>query len=197
MKMINPHIKVSIISRAKQCFSISFIILLVSLSSACQVTAPVTETKTETSHDSVKYSQYYLWLKTLNNKQLLLEEKQQYVLMTNQLKDKAFSQGKLILIYSLPNPVIYQPYKAKRLLNEHLLTSNILSKENLAFTMLLRDQLNTQLHLLEKQALSEQGFTKQSDEHHKIIEQLNQQLNHANQQLMLLKQIDQNINERD
>lgn len=195
--MINPHIKVSIISRAKQCFSISFIILLVSLSSACQVTAPVTETKTETSHDSVKYSQYYLWLKTLNNKQLLLEEKQQYVLMTNQLKDKAFSQGKLILIYSLPNPVIYQPYKAKRLLNEHLLTSNILSKENLAFTMLLRDQLNTQLHLLEKQALSEQGFTKQSDEHHKIIEQLNQQLNHANQQLMLLKQIDQNINERD
>ena len=199
MKIINLHIRASIISRAKQCSSITFIILLVGLSSACQITAPLTDTKTETeiTHHSVKYSQYYLWIKTLNNKQLLLEEQTQHALMTNQLKDKSVSQGKLILIYSLPNPVIYQPYKAKRLLNEHLLTSNTLSKDNFAFTMLLRDQLNTQLHLLEKQALSEQDFTKQSDEHHVIIEQLNQQINHATQQLMLLKQIDQNINERD
>ncbi|WP_157826806.1 hypothetical protein [Colwellia sp. 12G3] len=151
---------------------------------------------TETTRGSVKYSQYYLWLKSLNNNQLLLEEHKQHSLLTSEVNGKALSQGKLILIYSLPNSTIHQPYKAKRLLNEHLLASNSMSKENLAFTMLLRDQLNTQLHLLEKQTLSEQELTKQSDEHHAIIEQLNQQLNHVNQQLMLLKLIDQNINER-
>lgn len=192
MKIINISVKAIIISRTKQYFSITFIILLANLSSACQITAPVTDT----TQNSVKYSQYYLGLKTLNNKQLLLEEHKQHTLMTDQLKDKALSQGKLILIYSLPNPVVYQPYKAKRLLNEHLLASNTLGKENLAFTVLLRDQLNNQLHLLEKITLSEQNLIKQSNTQHKIIEQLNQQLEHVNQQLMLLKQIDQNINER-
>lgn len=196
MKKMNFSIKTSIIRWDKQSFSIAIILLLASLSSACQMTDPVTDTKTETTHYSVKYSQYYLWLKTLNNKQLLLEERKQNALMTSTLNDKAISQGKLILIYSLPNFSLHQPYKAKRLLNEHLLTSNNMNKENLAFTMLLRDQLNTQLHLLEKQARSEQDFTKKSNEHHAIIEQLNKQLNHVNRQLILLKQIDKNINER-
>lgn len=196
MKKNNLGVKALIIRRAKQSFSIAIIILLASLSSACQMTDPVTDTKTETTDHSVKYSQYYLWLKTLSNKQLLLEEHKQLDLMTSQLNDKAVSQGKLILIYSLPNILFYQPYKAKRLLNEHLLASNNMNKENLAFTMLLRDQLNTQLHLLEKEALFKQDFTKQSNEHHTIIEKLNQQLNHVNQQLILLKQIDQNINDR-
>jgi hypothetical protein len=192
MKIINISVKAIIISRTKQYFSITFIILLANLSSACQITAPVTDI----TQNSVKYSQYYLGLKNLNNKQLLLEEHKQHTLMADQLKDKALSQGKLILIYSLPNPIVYQPYKAKRLLNEHLLASNTLGKENLAFTVLLRDQLNNQLHLLEKITLSEQNLIKQSNTQHKIIEQLNQQLEHVNQQLMLLKQIDQNINER-
>jgi hypothetical protein len=196
MKKNNLGVKALIIRRAKQSFSSAIIILLASLSSACQMTDPVTDTKTETTDHSVKYSQYYLWLKTLSNKQLLLEEHKQLDLMTSQLNDKAVSQGKLILIYSLPNISFYQPYKAKRLLNEHLLASNNMNKENLAFTMLLRDQLNTQLHLLEKEALFKQDFTKQSNEHHAIIEKLNQQLNHVNQQLILLKQIDQNINDR-
>jgi hypothetical protein len=196
MKKNNLGVKALIIRRAKQSFSIAIIILLASLSSACQMTDPVTDTKTETTDHSVKYSQYYLWLKTLSNKQLLLEEHKQLDLMTSQLNDKAVSQGKLILIYSLPNILFYQPYKAKRLLNEHLLASNNMNKENLAFTMLLRDQLNTQLHLLEKEALFKQDFTKQSNEHHTIIEKLNLQLNHVNQQLILLKQIDQNINDR-
>jgi hypothetical protein len=196
MKKNNLGVKALIIRRAKQSFSSAIIILLASLSSACQVTAPVTEAKTETTYHSVKYSQYYLWLKTLSNKQLLLEEHKQLDLMTSPLNDKAVCQGKLILIYSLPNISFYQPYKAKRLLNEHLLASNNMNKDNLAFTMLLRDQLNTQLHLLEKEALFKQDFTKQSNEHHAIIEKLNQQLNHVNQQLILLKQIDQKINDR-
>lgn len=196
MKKNNTSVSSSIISRAKHCFSITFIILLANLSSACQMSPHATGAKTDTNHNQVQYSQYYLWLKKLNNKELLQEELKQRSIMASEYKDKNLSQGKLILIYSLPTPPLHQPYKAKRLLNEHLLTSNNLSKDNLAFTMLLRDQLNTLLRSLEKQAFSERVFIKQSKEHHAKMEQLNQQLDHVNQQLILLKQIDKNINER-
>ena len=200
MKEMNLSAKIASMFPAKQCLSIGFIILLASLSSACQTTTQLASPATEITNESLKYSQYYLWLKTLNNKQLLQEEHQQAALMTShltsQVNDKPLSLGKLILIYSLPNPLLHQPYKAKRLLNEHLLSSNNMSDDNLAFTLLLRDQLNTQLRLLEKQTLSSEDFNKLSDEHHAIIEQLNQQLDHVKQQMMLLKQIDQNINER-
>jgi hypothetical protein len=192
----NSSVKTPIINRAKQCFSIIFIIFLANLLSACQMSPYITGVKTDTNHNTIQYSQYYLWLKTLNNKQLLQEEHKQRSIMASEHKNESLSQSKLMLIYSLQNPAIHQPYKAKRLLNEHLLTSNNLSKDNLAFTMLLRDQLNILLRLLEKQALSEQNFIKHSHEHHTKIEQLNQQLKHVNQQLMLLKKIDQNINER-
>ena len=186
-------------SHGKKYFSIILIMLLGSLSSACQMTIPADKT-----HSVVSYSDYYLWLTTLNKKQVLAEEhKQQAVLnktlnksLNEPINSVDLSQGKLILIYSLANSPLHQPYKAKRLLNEHLLVSNNMSKENLAFTMLLRDQLNTQLHLLEKQAQASKKFNKQSDEHHAIIAQLESQLKLVNQQLILLKKIDQNINER-
>ena len=182
-------------SHGKKYFSIILIMLLGSLSSACQMTIPADKT-----HSVVSYSDYYLWLTTLNKKQVLAEEHKQQALLNNRLNktvnDVDPSQGKLILIYSLANSPLHQPYKAKRLLNEHLLVSNNMSKENLAFTMLLRDQLNTQLYLLEKQAQATKKFNKQSDEHHAIIAQLESQLKLVNQQLILLKKIDQNINER-
>ena len=182
-------------SNRKKHFSIIFIMLIGSLSSACQMTTPADKT-----HNVVSYSNYYLWLTTLNKKQVLTEEHKQQALLNNRLNktvnDVDPSQGKLILIYSLANSPLHQPYKAKRLLNEHLLVSNNMSKENLAFTMLLRDQLNTQLHLLEKQAQASKKFNKQSDEHHAIIAQLESQLKRVKQQLILLKKIDQNINER-
>jgi len=198
MKRPNLSVNHSTIRSVKQCFSIVFILLLTSLSTACQVTEPTAITHNENinANNSVEYSQYYLTLKTLNNKQLLLEEKKLLSLLTNQLNDKTPNQGKLILLYSLPNPGLYQPYKAKSLLNEHLLASNNMGQGNLAFIMLLRDQLNIQLRLLEKQARSDKEYNEQNDEQSVTIEQLNQQLEHVNKQLILLKKIDQNINER-
>ncbi|PKH85394.1 hypothetical protein [Colwellia sp. Bg11-28] len=198
MKRPNLSVKNSAIRPAKQCFSIALILLLTSLSTACQVTEPtvITHNEKTITNNSVEYSQYYLTLKTLNNKQLMSEEKKLQSLMTNQLNDKTLSQSKLILLYSLPNPGLYQPYKAKSLLNEHLLASNEMSQSNLAFIMLLRDQLNIQLRLLEKQSLSDKEYNEQNDKHNVTIEQLNQQLEHVNKQLILLKKIDKNINER-
>ena len=177
------------------------IVLLTYITSACQTTTPVAAPVID---NTPSYSQYYLWLKTLDHEQVKIEELAQKALMNSSAsKDITVAQGKLILIYSLPNAYIHKPYKAKQLLNELLLTSNTQSKENLAFTMLLRDQLNTQLRLLEKQVKSKNSFTKKSDEHHAIIEQLNQQfqqvntqLIQVNKQLLLLKKIDKNINER-
>lgn len=182
----------STMQRAKQGISWAFIILIACLSSACQLTSPLSNI----TSDPVNYSQYYLWLKSLHNEQLLREE--QRLLLTAQQgeEDTPLNQGKFILLYSLPTPVLYQPYKAKRLLNELLLVSHNMSQDNVAFTMLLRDQLNVQLKLLEKQALVDEDFTKKHHEQRETIEQLTKQLQQVNQQLLLLKQIDQNINQR-
>lgn len=176
--------------RTKQGISWLFIIFLTCLSSACQLTAP----PSSGASNSVNYSQYYLWLKSLNNEQLLQEEQQ--LLMVKQGEQTVRSQGKQVLLYSLPNPALYQPYKAKRLLNEILLVSHNMSQDNLAFTMLLRDQLNVQLKLFEKQTLTDENFTQTHNEQRETIEQLAKQLQQVNQQLLLLKQIDQNINQR-
>lgn len=174
--------------------SLLFIILVSSLLSACQVTPQPTEVVVK---NTLSYSQYYLELKTLNKKQLLAEEQKQKSLMVDQTNENTgFTQSKLILIYSLPNTPIHRPYKAKRLLNELLIVKNNMSKENTAFTMLLRDQLNTQLHLLEKQNATDKDCNEQLDQHHMLIKQLQMQLDQVNQQLILLKKIDLNINER-
>jgi hypothetical protein len=200
MKRANLRVKHPTTRLVKQCFSIVFILLVTSLSTACQMTKPTTITYNENTktdaNNSVEYSQYYLTLKTLNSEQLLLEEKKLLSSMTKQLNDKTPNQGKLILLYSLPNPGVYQPYKAKSLLNEHLLASNNMSQGNLAFIMLLRDQLNIQLRLLEKQTRSDKEYNEQNDKNSVTIEQLKQQLEHVNKQLILLKKIDKNINER-
>ncbi len=178
--------KAVLANRAKHSLSMAVIMLLAGLTSACQMTAIG-------ANDSVNYGQYYLSLKSLTNKEILAEEKHLNILIRNKYRqDKILNQGKLILIYSLSTTALNNPYKAKRLLNEHLLVSNNMSKNNLAFTMLLRDQLNIQLHLLEQQRNADKKRKQEYAEHHAVIKQLD----HVNQQLMLLKKIDKNINER-
>jgi len=164
--------------------------------SACNVTEPPA-TSVSITNETTQFSQYYLWLKTLTDEQIFIEEdKQNALLNAQQVTVQIAAQSKLILIYSLSTGVLHQPYKAKRLLNEFLLAGSSMSQENLAFTMLLRDQLNIQLKLREKHNNANKDFIKQSEDHHTLIEQLEQQLKQVNQQLILLKKIDQNINQR-
>jgi len=193
------NLKSKSLRQTKQSLLMLIIIILTPLLSACQLTSTTVNDRavSDIAVKATSYSQYYLWLKTLNNKQILSEEKKLKSL-TSDSSQQAIStnQSKLILIYSLSATSLHQPYKAKRMLNEYLLTSDGKSKENVAFTLLLRDQLNTQLHLLEKQNATDKECNKQLDEHHLIIEQLQNQLNQVNKQLILLKKIEQNINER-
>jgi len=171
------------IVRVQKQLSILCIVYLAILTSACQMTAP-------TVNDSKSYSLYYLGLKNSTPEEILTKEKSLKILLKNKVRDDdVFIQGKLILIYSLSNSSLHNPYKAKRLLNEYLLAGDNITKENFAFIMMLRDQLNSQLHLLASQKASSEICEKDSDEHHLLIEKLQQQLK-------LLKQIDRNINER-
>jgi hypothetical protein len=187
------NIKSKLFKQNNQRFFNLFIIILTTLLSACQLTPPVIS---ERKSEEISYSQYYLWLKTLSHAQVLAEEKKQKHLQIEKPQSSSFpGQSKLILIYSLPNTSLHQPYKAKRLLNEYLLISDEKSTENVAFTLLLRDQLNTQLHLLEKANAVSAACKKQKDKHGVLIEQLQKKLNQVNQQLLLLKKIDQNMND--
>ena len=168
--------------------------------SGCQTTSTVSQSV----NNSLNYSQYYVWLKTLNNKQLISEEQTQTSSNTSSnSKSVMVNKGKLVLIYSLPNSTLHQPYKAKRLLNNLLLPEHFLNNENLAFTTLLRDQLNTQLHLLQKQEKLTKSFNENTKTANETINQLTQQLNQknidlnrVNKQLKLLKKIDQRIEQR-
>jgi len=196
MKKINFNITPIFIGNIKQCISIVMVILLTSSLGACQLTKQKKPIEPLILKASLQYSQYYLWLKSLDKNQVLAEENKQASLLNSQPNDNSLSQGKLILIYSLPNTSLHQPYKAKRLLNEHLLMSNNHSKDNLAFTLLLRDQLNIHLHLLEKQQQLKKIESKNNKKNQTTIKQLTQQLNRVNKKLELLKKIDKNINER-
>ncbi len=187
------------LSYKQHCHAKLAVVMLAILVSGCQTTTPVIEP----AKKPIDYSQYYVWLKTLNNTQLLTEEKAQKSSSTDNRQTLLDSQGKLILIYSLPNSTLHQPFKAKRLLNNLLLSEHFLSEDNLAFTTLLRDQLNTQLHLLQKQEALTKSINKYNDNYNETINLLTKQLNqktidleHVNKQLKLLKKIDQRIDQR-
>ncbi len=183
--------------QSKKILSMAFILCVITLLSACQLTE---KKSSNVQPHFLRYSQYYLWLKTLTNEQVIAEEAEQKSLMASQSQENSsnelLAQSKLILIYSLANTPLHQPYKSKRLLNDYLLTNDVKNNENLAFSMFLREHLNTQLKLHEKLEAQKKEFNKRDDDYHALIKQLQQQLDQVNQQLILLKRIDQNINER-
>jgi predicted RNase H-like nuclease (RuvC/YqgF family) len=83
------------------------------------------------------------------------------------------------------------------------LSEHSLNEYNIAFTTLLRDQLNTQLHLLQKQEQLTKSINKHKEHYNETISQLTTQLTqkdidleHVNKQLRLLKKIDQRIDQR-
>jgi len=201
-RISNKAIKFSLFRRVTQSLLTLFIFITTIMLSACQITAPFTDDNADEITDNIttptfSYSQYYLWLRSISDKQVLAEEhKQTALIAATPQENNIATQSKLILIYSLSTTDLHQPYKAKRLLNELLILSHNMQAENLAFTMLLRDQLNTQLYLLEKQNATDKDCNKQLDARHGLIEQLQNQVDQVNNQLMLLKRIDLNINER-
>ena len=96
------------------------------------------------------YGDYYLWLKTLSNDELLQEVEQQRREQENYSSDADIH---IMLLHSLPESPIYNPYEAKSILNELQLQyiQSRYNPTNLALITLLRDLLNEQLLTIQKQ----------------------------------------------
>lgn len=151
------------------------------------------------SDDRVDFSHYYLWIKTLNNEEITQE-------IALQQSDKESGYGKanvrLIMLYSLPNSPIHNPYTAKTLLNDYPLPpyqNTSLSTSDLAFIVMLKDQLNQQLLLL-KQITNYKGAYQQAKKVNTVqqvkVNQLNMQIEQLNKQIIQLKKIERTISER-
>lgn len=172
-------------------------LIAILLLTACQTTTPTAPVKES------YYGDYYLWLKTLSNSELIEE--------INQQKQKAFAtlntpsyeqtEVKLLLLHSLPNSPIHNPYTAKSTLNQYQLAqqeTNNFSNENLALIQLLRDQLNEQLLLFHQMMLKEKTLDQQqviiSTKNKEIIALQNKSA-HLEEKIIQLKAIEKNIDE--
>ena len=115
------------------------LILLVGCKTTPEVTASVPT-----------YGDYYLWLKTLSNDELLQEVEQQRREQENYSSDADIH---IMLLHSLPESPIYNPYEAKSILNELQLQyiQSRYNPTNLSLITLLRDLLNEQLLTIQKQ----------------------------------------------
>ena len=158
--------------------------MLLSLS-ACQSLGESKDKKTD-------FSYYYLWIKSLNR-----DEISQEIIQQKSNKESGYTQAnvQLIMLYSLPTSPIHNPYSAKTLLNDYPLTLNIkttFSDTDLAFIVMLKDQLNQQLLLLEK-LTNFKGVYQQSKQVN-TAQQL--KINQLNKQIIQLKKIEKTISKR-
>lgn len=162
--------------RGKNYF-IVFISLM--LLSGCQILS-------QSNQEKMDYSHYYLWIKNLTEEEISQEISRQ---KSNQKSDLARANIPLIMLYSLPHSPVHNPYTAKTQLNHYQLEpyeETSFNTTDLAFVVMLKDQLNQQLLLLEqlnhykgaykqaKQLISTQQV--EIFEADKIISQLNKKI---------------------
>jgi hypothetical protein len=178
--------------------------LIISIS-ACELT-PIKEAARIPT-----YGDYYLWIKSLDNNQLLQEIEQQNI---NKKAKSPDADIYLIMLHSLPKSPIYNPYTAKSLLNELQLqyVESRYNPTNLALITLLRDLLNEQLLMIQKydninvdfrnsQKLltTEQGTSSEQEKNLKLsnkkIKELEQQVKLLKEQINQLHRIEENISE--
>lgn len=140
------------------------------------------------------YGNYYLWIKSLNNAELLAEIDKQQVEQSNGNQGAEYN---LLLLHSLPNSPIHNPYIAKEKLNKQTSPQHF-NVADLAFIVMLKDQLNQQLLILNRVIDKDKTNTeskKQLEVQQQSIEQLEQQTQKLQQQIIQLKNIERSIND--
>jgi len=154
------------------------------LLSACQLSnfPFIDKTKKASSAtQSVKFSDYYLQIKELDESSLVEEISLQKI---NANAGYLTAEIKLILLYSLPGSPIHNPYTAKSMLNEQLINHELkLSAEDFALISLLKDQLNQQLLLFQKlieKELSQDQQNKVAKKQLLTIKRLNEKISQFN-----------------
>lgn len=164
---------------------------IVSLISGCQLT---NSSNAEYSY----YGSYYLWIKSLDNDELIEEINSQ---QQKELAGDKAAEYHLLLLHSLPSSPIHNPYTAKSKLNQQALIEDAQTQFNvsdLAFIIMLRDQLNQQLLILNKLINKEKANTenkKQLEVQQQSIEKLEQRSQKLQQQIIQLKKIERSIND--
>lgn len=153
--------------------------------------------RSSTELNTSNYGNYYLWVKSLN-----AEELQKEINLQKQQLEQGdeIANMQLVILYSLPNSPIYNPYTAKSKLNQHdvFTQSEQLNSTDFSFIVLLKDQLNQQLLLLNKLIASEEvnnESKKQFEQQQQSIELLESQSLKLREQIKQLKNIEENINE--
>lgn len=203
MSLSNTKRESMIRIRLKHIKFLCLVALLLSVS-ACEVTPPK-------NTNIPTYGDYYLWLKTLDNDELLQEIEQQ---KKNQDVRSPDADIYVLLLHSLPQSPIYNPYTAKTILNELQLqyVESRYNPTNLALITLLRDLLNEQLLTRQKQndikvqfnnaqnmlsALQKKSGIKDKKlvENTKEITELQQKVQMLEEQISQLHRIEKNINE--
>lgn len=174
---------------------ITLLIIFISLVlTGCQTISETTSSQKISAADKrdSEFSRYYLWLKSLDDAELEQEiALQQQNIQAGNVKPIVH----LIILYSLPNSPVHNPYTAKAQLNNLQLAlqdDSIFIASDLAFFVMLKDQLNQQLLLLEK-IKNYKGAYHQAK---KMITAKQLQINHLKQQFIQLQKIEKNINER-
>ena len=177
------------------------IILVLLALSGCQLleSPKIPKIPKSPKSEKVDLSHYYLWIKGLNEEEIEQE-------IIQQQYDKEFGFGKadvqLIMLYSLPNSPIHNPYTAKTLLNDYPLPpyqDTSLSLSDLAFIVMLKDQLNQQLLLLKQVTNYKDAYQqakKVNSAQEMQINQLKKQIEQLNKQIIQLKKIEKIISER-
>ncbi|XQW85614.1 hypothetical protein ACOYR1_02455 [Thalassotalea piscium] len=171
--------------------------LFISLFSGCQTT-PTTPATPKSNTDYSYYGSYYLWIKSLDNEELVQEIKKQ---QREELEGNQQAEYHLLLLHSLPNSPIHNPYTAKSKINQQGLIQEAQAQFNvsdLAFIIMLRDQLNQQLLILNKLINKEKANTesqKQLQVQQQSIDKLEQQSQKLQQQILQLKNIERSIND--
>ena len=107
----------------------------------------------------------------------------------------------LIMLYSLPNSPIHNPYTAKAQLNNYSLESHehsVFNASDLAFVIMLKDQLNQQLLILEE-LNNYKGAYKQSKNLIAVqqieISEAKKTITQLNKKIIQLKKIEKAISE--
>jgi len=147
---------------------------------------------------NISYSQYYLLLSDFNEQQLATEISYQQSILVEKKNtaksDDLVWQLKSVILHSLPNSPVHNPFTAKSKLNRlslDTLQTQKVAVADFAFFKMLRSQLNQQIILLNKLTVekkSQQGIKQAYQK--QLLE-----FQHLQQQIIQLKSIEKNINE--
>jgi len=162
------------------------------LLSACQINDQFSLERSA-SEPQIDYGQYYLYIQSLSDSELVNEINQQKL---NKSNETGNADQHLLLLFSLPNSPIHNPYTAKSLLNSHQRNNvSVNDKADRAFMALLKDQLNQQLFLFQKLISEELQQEQQQKKQTDTILVLKEKVAQLEEQILQLKSIEKNINE--